>query len=376
MIEWLLRVKAVSPLALHAERASSQFARAVPYVPGSSLRGALADVYLKTGTKDADFCRLFMSEACLFPNLYPCDKWSGEESVPLPATARACKRFKAKHLSSLTDALLPTQFADEPARKKWELCPAPECKGNNARDRLEGFHPATDIRHVIKPRTRTVVGTSILRVTQAVASGQLFSHTVIEEGTRFSGRILLADASLADRLRDLLLHTTLRVGYGRTRGMGQLEFEELDESAPARLPTVAERLDKFNATIRQVAGQAIQDRYAAITLESDVLLRDDLLRPVTGLGDGKLFGLEGAELVRTFVVPALALGWNAAQSLPKPDMPGLGRGSVFLFKLNSPTEENRLAAIEVEGIGERRAEGFGRVRVCDPFHYEFFAGGL
>ncbi len=28
-----------------------------------------------------------------------------------------------------------------------------------------------------------------------------------------------------------------------------------------------------------------------------------------------------------------------------------------------------LAALEATGVGERRAEGFGVVSVCDPFHY-------
>ena len=91
--------------------------------------------------------------------------------------------------------------------------------------------------------------------------------------------------------------------------------------------------------------------------------------------NGKPFGLNNAALERAFVVPALAQGWNAILGLPKPDAPGLGRGSVFLFKLNDTADQQRLAEMEANGVGERREEGFGRVRVCDPFHYEFFAGG-
>jgi len=369
MIEWLLQVKAVSPLALHAERASIQFTRTLMHIPGASLRGALADTYLKTGAQDAGFQHLFLEEACLFPNLYPCDGTS--ESAPLPATARACKRYKAKHPESLSDALLPTHFQPEDSRKKWESCP--EC--NNVRDRFEGFRVTSDIRRLVRPHTRTVAGTSILRVTQTVASGQLFSHMVVEEGTRFSGRIRLANETLADKLRDLLYKAPLRVGYGRTRGMGLLEIESLNESPPPMMPDVSERLDKFNTAIRQIAGHGIASRQAALTLDSDVLLRDQLLRPVTAIADGRAFGLEGATLERAFVVPALAQGWNAALGMPKPDTPGLGRGSVFLFKLNDGLAEAQLAAMETSGIGERSSEGFGRVRVCDPFHYEFSGGG-
>jgi CRISPR-associated protein Csx10 len=371
MIEWLLQVKAISPLALHAERGPAQFARTLLYIPGSSLRGALADVYLKTGTQDTDFQRLFLADVCLFPDLYPSDGIG--ESAPLPATARACKRFKLKHPESLSDALLPLRFLSDDARKSWESCPNAACKSKNVRDRIEGFRVENDTQRVIKPHTRTVAGTSILRATQTAASGQLFSHTVVEEGARFSGRIRMADETLANKLRDLLRKAPLRVGYGRTRGMGLLEIEDLDESPPARLPDLPERLDKFNAVIGQI--ESATGRYAALTLESDVLLRDELLRPVTTIEDGSALGLKGAALERAFVVPALAHGWNAALGLPKPDTPGLGRGSVFLFKLNDVTAEAQLAAMETDGIGERRAEGFGRVRVCDPFHYKVFEGG-
>jgi CRISPR-associated protein Csx10 len=50
-------------------------------------------------------------------------------------------------------------------------------------------------------------------------------------------------------------------------------------------------------------------------------------------------------------------------------------GSVFLFSCNavkgSPEHETllqQLFTLEERGIGKRRAEGFGRVRVSDQFH--------
>jgi hypothetical protein len=49
------------------------------------------------------------------------------------------------------------------------------------------------------------------------------------------------------------------------------------------------------------------------------------------------------------------------------------RGSVLLGQCDAGQEQAvlaRQAEIESEGVGERRGEGFGRVAVCYPIHYE------
>jgi hypothetical protein len=71
----------------------------------------------------------------------------------------------------------------------------------------------------------------------------------------------------------------------------------------------------------------------------------------------------------------LVLGWNSAMKLPKEDAVAISRGSVFIFHSEQPLpidEETNLAhmleLIEKAGIGERRNEGFGKIRICDEFH--------
>jgi CRISPR-associated protein Csx10 len=72
-------------------------------------------------------------------------------------------------------------------------------------------------------------------------------------------------------------------------------------------------------------------------------------------------------------------GWNIALKLPKEDEVAISKGSVFLF-VTKPGEtisepevkplSDLLEQIEKSGIGERRNEGFGKVRICDEFHWE------
>lgn len=64
-------------------------------------------------------------------------------------------------------------------------------------------------------------------------------------------------------------------------------------------------------------------------------------------------------------------GWNELWGTPRTNEYAIDTGSVFLFA--STVEMNdqlceALFKLEEDGIGERKAEGFGRVRVSDPFH--------
>src|SRR5437588_10164803 len=85
----------------------------------------------------------------------------------------------------------------------------------------------------------------------------------------------------------------------------------------------------------------------------------------------------GFELTRRFSGIEWVFGWNPTAGLPKtPDL-AVRAGAAFLFeRRGTPLETEELAVlgrvmetIEATGIGERRAEGFGRVIFCDAFHW-------
>jgi len=62
--------------------------------------------------------------------------------------------------------------------------------------------------------------------------------------------------------------------------------------------------------------------------------------------------------------------WHVGWKLPRPSLVGLQGGSVYRFKvIKEPTEKSKTTAaqLQAEGIGERRAEGFGRIILNPPF---------
>jgi CRISPR-associated protein Csx10 len=78
-----------------------------------------------------------------------------------------------------------------------------------------------------------------------------------------------------------------------------------------------------------------------------------------------------AKLLRSFTSTSVAGGWNVSWQRPKPTHHTTTQSSVFVFEADQSLDEAaciRLAQMQLEGIGERRPEGYGQIRICDEFH--------
>jgi CRISPR-associated protein Csx10 len=111
----------------------------------------------------------------------------------------------------------------------------------------------------------------------------------------------------------------------------------------------------------------------AVWLLSDVLLDDARLRPtrepaVLAEVLGSALGVH-LTLLRCEARDRRTESWNVRWGLPRPSLFGLAAGSCFEFRLDGPAPDDlgaRLAAVEAGGIGRRRAEGYGQLRIHDP----------
>lgn len=114
-----------------------------------------------------------------------------------------------------------------------------------------------------------------------------------------------------------------------------------------------------------------------VWLLSDLLMRDERLRPTTDIN--VLAGLLGTALgsqlhLREAEGLASLLSrthrhesWQARWGLPRPSLVGLGAGSCFVFEITgNPITPEKLHQLEITGIGERRAEGFGQMCFNHP----------
>lgn len=432
-----LNLETISPLAIRSDHAPTG-AESASYISGTALAGSLAAVHrLYHQQEDStQFEQLFLSGQVYYPDLYPASFASEEMrrdfNAPvyaLPKTAQSCKRFsgfvplddeddveKDDH-HGVRDTLLDwaafelgsrAQQAGQPIEvntllkplQEHKYCSHPDCQAHRRpMDHLDGYYRRSRNNELaqaeVEKRKRLQTHTGINRDTGTVQEGILYNRSVFQEHTRFWGLLKLPD-SLVTPLRTFIdevgLSGLVRVGTGRTRGMGKvhLSMEPL-QAGQYNIKTFRDNLEAFDGKLKQVARHwfppgkynlALKPFYFAVTLHSPLILRDSLLRYAGTFETQTLAALltsssgipsDMFDLLYQSASTRRVTGWNELWGTPRMNEFAIDTGSVFLFSSAVELSDqlcDALFKLEEEGAGERRAEGFGRVRVSDPFHLE------
>jgi CRISPR-associated protein Csx10 len=347
---------------------------------------------------------------------------------PIPMTAQTCKKRSGFLFpkgekedghgvrDSLLDWAVFSLFTNEDNRKceiealevlhAHHLCRIETCKalmepfkGYYRRSRIPALEDGR-LRYIkADVSTRLQTHTGINRKWGIVERDILYSREVIEDGMRFWGTVKLPE-ELESAFTQLLEESTasntgtqqnsslFRIGTGRTRGLGAVKIVNRDKEQhelnifEEQLREFKERLKLFNETlIRRAKDANIQDVkpfYFALTLHSPMILRDKFQR-YCGVVDKETL----AEIIDLSVDDVLPIyhaarlehitGWQELWGTPRFKEHAIATGSVFLFGLScepNATLWHKLFTLEEEGMGERRADGFGRVMLSDPFHQE------
>lgn len=461
MKQFSFTVTALSPLALRSDYAAVGAATA-KFITGTTLTGSLAAVHRLLGRDADEFARLFLQGNIAYPHLYPAS-FKNEElqdsTAPvyvIPKTAQSCKRFGGfqqfegeeesdDERHGVRDSLLDwaafkigSDSAEGdicmlPALEAITACPYAGEDGTSsacgaALDHLDGYYrwseDESSRRGKADVNTRLQTRTGINRYSGTVQDGILYNREVIEEGACFQG-IITVDDAVADAFQDFMVQVCdkstleadreevekdkrvgvglLRIGTGRTRGLGKVELELTFQSEvgheEARFTAFKERLALFDAALKaRASGYGYENRlapyYFALTLHAPVILHDEALRyrgTLAGETLAELIGLredvednERAEqpqhplklLYHAAGIQRVA-GWQELWGTPRANEYAIESGSVFLFASSIATEDSahttllrRLFELEERGLGQRCAEGYGRIVISDPFHRE------
>jgi len=421
-----LNVEAESPLVIRADHAAGG-AGSAGYISGTALLGSLAAVYRSYYPEDAQaFGRLFLSGEAQYPDLYPANFNSQSMQnantspvYPLPKTAQSCKRFagfpyladekREEERHGVRDSLLDWavfEIGKQATANKNNLSinietllhplegnkECPVCK--NSMDHFTGFYRRSSAGRMARAEasTRLLTRTGINRETGTVQEGILYNRRVFDEHTRFWGMLKMPEdlaASLTDFINEVGQSGLVRIGTGRTRGSGKAHLN-LDPQVVEQ-ESFETRLQKFDYLLREQAVKAydktikpyLSQFYFALTLHSPAILRDEMLRYRGSIDARALCGLlrmpedsaGSFELIYQAASARRVMGWNEMWGTPRTNEYAIDTGSVFLFAFKGEDKQvdplkQALLRLEEEGIGQRRAEGFGRVCICDPFHRE------
>src|SRR5260221_6630577 len=422
MEELYIELNALSPLAIRADHAPGGAATA-GYISGTTFIGALAAAHRLLRPHDtSEFERWFLSEQILYSNLYPAsfaDTGLQDRNLPvypLPRTAQSCKRhpgflFPEKtdnDAHGVRDSLIDWALFKLSLRNGADPLAAlekhKECRCGERMDVFDGYYRRNDLRKSqliqAKDRKRLRTHSGIDRRSGTVQEGILYNRQVFGEGMRFWGALKVAgDEQLFSEFTSFLKDLDnknkglLRLGPGRTRGMGKvtIKVEQPKKAQRDPLELFKQRLEQFDALLHSQAEHfklaGLENSFFfALTLHSPLILQDELLR-YQGSIDGNTNATTKAARLEQLVdcaIPGLeriyqnagvrrVAGWLELWGTPRMNEYAIEPGSVFLFACEGkPGEEayQALFNLDQEGTGKRRAEGFGRVCVSDQFHQE------
>jgi CRISPR-associated protein Csx10 len=426
-----LRVTAESALAIRADHTAGGAAK-TSYIPGSTLVGGLTMFYRQLYERDAQmmelFAPLFLHEQVLYPNLYPAifadEGLQGRNQqpvYPMPLTAQSCKRhfgflfpdIDENDGHGVCDTLIDWGLfklnSSDQTQALTILQPGKKCRHTDAHGQLCGetmkhedrYYRIGDIApfHKIAAQsdsyTRLQTHNGIHRDSGTVQDGILYNRQVFDEGMQFWGEVIFPDDEqllmpFAAFLAEISAMGLLHLGTGRSRGMGKVSLAlEPIEPAQDRFTAFSQRLDAFNDAFRDRAEYFKLDKpeeyFFAVTLHSPLILCDDLLR-YRGIIDVHAL----VEALYDYAIPDLEsiyhaasvrriTGWQELWGTPRTAEYAIDSGSVFLFSCSLAPDialRKALFALEEQGMGKRRAEGFGRVCISDAFHLQVQQEGV
>jgi CRISPR-associated protein Csx10 len=398
------KITAKAPLVFSERRPDGQFRPCAPYIPGAVIRGALARRILEIrNASDPDFQALFVApDQPQFHNAYPALVMNDTlySSRPLPATAYSCKTNGGFKDHGVFDSLIDRLCVEE---IKTMVPYLPRCNhsshhGDEARIKaFSGFLvDMPDGKRTINVPSRLTTRVAINRRRNVAADSMLYSPMVLSE-TMFDENeggdrptVYLASIVLLDKNhRDIVLtqlQALTHVGSGPARGFGKVSIEHM-ESIENYKP-IDERIREFNETLarRRLLWEKLSRHqtadlsssngtYFSLLLSSDAILRKNGWAPTLNI-DSSMLGKarDQADPVRCYATPDYRGGWNTAWQLPKDTELATRMGSVFVYRSKFSIQDlvEPLQLLEEQGIGERRTEGFGQVRICDEFHQQIW----
>jgi CRISPR-associated protein Csx10 len=350
------RITLLEPTLVTALQGDPNEGMAFDYLPGSVLRGAVISKYMRhhnltaLDAADANVRRLFFDGTTRYLNGYPLDHLD-KRTLPTPHSWQ-CEK------GNETDIYDFAVEVPDDDKKQWQGVGKPFCslgeQENGGKQKVRLIQPD---RHIAVHTARTrrfgrAMPANVIDPSKGDVQGAVYRYDALAAGQTFEAAILCDDGDAAQIKFWLTGEATL--GGSRSGGYGRakLEFGREVDAENWR--------ETGSAMTFHVNGKLI------VTLLSNALLRDGngqfVVDPsvVTKTLSDRL-GVR-LRLQRVFLRGEVIGGFNRKWGLPLPQALAVRMGSVFVF--DKPNcNESKLRELEMQGIGERRAEGFGRVAV-------------
>lgn len=327
-----LHIRLLQPLlATQLGAGEENSATTLNFIPGSVLRGYLIERYLREhpgidAAQDPISRQLFFDGDVQYLNAYPLNRL-GHRMLPTPLSWRVSKDERDDPQATLYDFAVdadvrlgnPTLLTETFC---WRDGDQIEC---HEPQRYIGVHNSSEERNV-KGK-----GKSTVYRYEALATGQVFGAVILSE-----------NESALQMVHSFIDEREINLGGSRSAGYGLVRCENI----------------RFEANWREYEpDEEPEEEVIILTLLSDTIVRDS-----NGQSTTTLDSVLGWQHLRAYWRTRVVGGFNRKWGLPLVQTPALQAGSVFVYPA-AQVDLQALRRLEQQGIGERCAEGFGRIAV-------------
>ncbi|MBO9129088.1 RAMP superfamily CRISPR-associated protein [Bacillus sp. 165] len=402
-IAYRISLTTLSPMLLNDEPIEGvvNIYKSLPYITGSSLRGAFIELWKGKGLQESEMTeeivRVFGPNGIQFENAYL------ENSYPLPVSAQTCKSSPGflyeKDAHGVKDTLLKQYINTLNFEIDSLTCRHDNCKQmlkpyeGYVYERYDSFHDKESYEKV-NPKYMKTGHIGIHPITQTHIDGRLFFSEAINIGSKFDTLVHIPNKEIEKEFLEIIQeqdeNQIIRIGSKKTSGNGLVEISDVtvwnklipsdyydeinDSSIEKRVLALQEIIGKLQKPFQK--SKLTERLYFTLTFVSDAIFLDDFFCYQNELNPILLS--EQSEMDFTFctldfcnVKMKRISGWNQKWGTATEECFAVEKGSTYLFSSPLSYQDEimkQLTKLEQIGIGERRNEGFGKLIVCHPFH--------
>lgn len=326
------RLKAVEGLKLGKTNMQIDSQDSMDYVSGSAIRGAFIYKYIRANSgvdiNQGEHRKKLLAGGIKFFNAYPI--YNENRSIPLPKSYFAPK----EKIKAFEDELVISMGLDKSLPQGYEKIRLCEFVGVDE-------NKFTKIK---------IEKTSNLHINKREAKNKLFRYESIKKGQIFSGIIKAEKDEYVDEIVKLFQNEVVYIGGSKGSGYGKCIIEDikvLDENPEEKLFIIEENPE-----------------YIYLIALSDILYKDELGVYKTNL-DEKILELctDTIEFVDSSIETIEVTSFNNKWNARTPNVVAIKAGSVFKYKIDGDLDKSKLKLLIDNGIGERKAEGYGRIGI-------------
>ena len=321
------------------------------YIPGSSIRGIMISNIAGDKVKFESLKQSLFSDDICFSNLY---LLSGQdELIPSPKGFYEDKKQSFTGKKEIQNVVISGEF--EEGFKRAGL--GNYCKWNG--DTIEFYSTIMDSDLKIRLNHNEEFS---VREGKSANSKPMFRYLYMKAGQDYYGYIVFKKDSAYDEIKSLLDNGTLIIGNSRSSGTGKCSvYDVVETEQESEIIPQYDRLPKSDVK-----------NTVYMYLFSDLVMRNE---------NGEYCGINICDLERKLKVSDLKIevcatssrdvrGYNNTLKVRMPSVNMYEKGSVFKLSFSGTLTRDTIESLVVEGIGERRNEGYGRILFFDDSYGE------